>query len=72
MPLLALEFLHQVLPGGPHPTPLSIDIHWNSKYHENQLNDSYPYEYLSGTVAFQPGSEKQAEYQSVENIFREI
>lgn len=35
-----LELLHQVLPHGPHPCSLAINVHGNTEKHASQLDAS--------------------------------
>lgn len=56
--LLGSEFLHHVLPDGPHASSLPVNIHGNGEEKTGQLNTSDGKKNVFSSVLFEPMSEE--------------
>ncbi|KAL8865477.1 MAG: hypothetical protein Q9174_006865, partial [Haloplaca sp. 1 TL-2023] len=66
------KFLHEVLPIGPHPGSLAIDVHWNGSQQAGELNTSDSLEHSLRPRRLEPVVEEQREDQAVEDVLGEI
>jgi hypothetical protein len=66
-----LKSLHQILPHGPHPRPLSVKIHRDSEQQAKHLYTSNGNENDLTSIRLEPGREEEREDEAMEDICRD-